>query len=246
MPETKPAAPSSGRPSKVGGFSGRGHGGFVHALWAVGGRDVAGAALWPAGCPWWRVWRRHTVNQRDEAVDELLVHAARWHALDAVGVVDLASDSGVLVLLQGARQCVHVPHDLGDVGGALGAGLGIDDEDVVVGGDDEVGLAGEGGDAALEPKGVLCLDADVVAAVLELAASVVQQRGVVQLPLGEVEDAGWTFPALVMGSEPLGSFAGAFAGEELGEPGCPDVGERALSGHVGRSRRQSMGIPLFY
>ena len=163
-----------------------------------------------------------------------MVHAALWHALDVVGVVDLARDAGVPVLLSGARQCVHVDHDLGDVRGALNAGLGIDDEDVVVRWDNQIRLAGEGGDAALEPEGILTLDADVVAAVLELAARVVQQRGVVDLPLGEVEIGGRAFLALVMGSEPRGPFAGAFAGEELGEPGSPDVGEGALSGgHVG-------------
>ena len=225
-----------GWPSKVGGFSSFGLGSVCHPFWAVSVRDVAEAALGGAGRSWWRVWRRHTVNQRDEAVDELLVHAALWHTLDAIGVMDLARDSGVPVLFSGARQCVHVHHDLGNVRGALDAGFGIDDEDVVVRWDNQVRLAGEGGDAALEPEGVLTLDADVVAAFLELAAGVAQQRGVVDLPLGEVEIGGRAFPALVMGSEPRGPFAGAFAGEELGEPGRPDVGEGALSGgHVGLS-----------
>ena len=163
-----------------------------------------------------------------------MVNAALGDALGTVGIDDLVDDAGVSVLFEGAEQCVHVDHDLGDVRGALDAGLGIDDGHVVATGDDEIRLAGEGGGAALEPEGVLTLNADVVAAVLEFEAGVVQQRGVVQLPLAEVEIGGRALPALVMGSEPRGPFAGAFAGEELGEPGRPDVGEGALSsGHVG-------------
>ena len=41
----------------------------------------------PNGRPRWRVWLRHTVNERDEAVDEPAIYAALWDALHAVGVL---------------------------------------------------------------------------------------------------------------------------------------------------------------
>ena len=147
----------------------------VHTFWTIRSCDVAETAFRGARNLRGRVGCRHSVNELDEAVDEALVHSTSCHALDAVRVVDLARDSGVPVLLHRSRQRVHVDHHLGDVRGALGAGLGVHDEDVVVaGGDDQVGLAREGGDAALEPEGVLAIHVDSMAAILELSLGVGQ------------------------------------------------------------------------
>lgn len=77
---------------------------------------------------------------------------------------------------------------------------------VPAGGNDEVGLARKCGDAALEPEGVLALDSYLAAAFLELSLRVGQERGMVDLPLGEVE-VGWPFvPTLEVSTEPGGEF----------------------------------------
>ena len=60
--------------------------------------------------------------------------------------MDLAGDSSALVLFQCPWEGVHVHHDLGDVGGAFGACLDVDNEEMVAAGlDDKVRLSGEDG-----------------------------------------------------------------------------------------------------
>ena len=73
------------------------------------------------------------------------------------------------------------------MGGSLGASLDVNDGDDVVPGDDDIGLASEGGDASLQAEGVLGFYVDGEAAVLELVFGVGQECGVVDLPAGEVE-----------------------------------------------------------
>ena len=55
----------------------------------------------------------------------------------------------------------------------------------------------------------------------------------VQQPFGLVEVRGWFGPVLVVSLEPDGPLAGSFAGEEAGEPGCPDVRKGAGYGGCG-------------
>ena len=116
-------------------------------------------------------------------------------------------------------------------GGTLGTGFDVDDEEVFVArGGDQVGLSGEGGDAPLESEGVFRLNMGYVAAAEELLLGVVQQGGVLSLPLVEVGVGGLPSVALVMGFEPSSPFAGVFAGEQrrvtivvLGAQGLPGV-----------------------
>ena len=123
------------------------------------------------------------------------------------------------------------------------AGFGVDDEDAVLVEDQQVRLAGEDGRVATELKGVLVLDAYVVAA-LDLPVSVfVQERGMAGKPVGLVAVGGLAIPSLVASFEPDGPFAGSFSGEQAGEPCGPDVGELALcSRHDVDSRCWSWGI----
>ena len=151
-------------------------------------------------------------------------------ALDPVWVVDLAGDVGTAVLVHRPGQGVHVGRHLGDVGGSLGARFDVDGQDMIASGDDEIGLAGEGGGTPLEPEGVLGFDVEGVSAVLEFAPGVGQQGGMVDLPAGGVEFWGLLGPALVMGLEPDGSLAVFLAGEEFGKPGGRDVGQSSRPG----------------
>ena len=161
--------------------------GVVDADRAVVDRELAETAFWAAGGRRRRVRRSDAVDEGDQAVVEALVKSTLGDALDPVGVMDLAGDVGAVVLVHRPGQGVHVGHHLGDVGGSFGAGLDVDDEDIVVPGDDEIGLASEGGGTSLEPEGVLGLDVDGVAAVLEFVPGVGQEGGMVDLPAGEVE-----------------------------------------------------------
>ena len=81
---------------------------------------------------------------------------------------------------------------------------------------------------ATELKGVLVLDAYVVAALGPPVSVFVQERGMAGKPVGLVEVGGLTVPALVPRFEPDGPFAGSFAGEQARELGGPDVREVAL------------------
>ena len=66
----------------------------------------------------------------------------------------------------------------------------------------------------------------VVALLLPPLTLLVQQGGVVQEPAGLVEVGGHAAPApaLVLGLEPGGPFAGTFSGEQPGQPCDPQVG----------------------
>ena len=93
------------------------------------------------------------------------------------------------------------------------ASLEVDDEDAGFVEDQEVGLAGEDGRVAAELKGVLVLDAYVVAALDPPVSVFVQECGMADEPVGLVEVGGLTVPALVPRFEPDGPFAGSFSGE---------------------------------
>ena len=81
-----------------------------------------------------------------------------------------------------------------------------------------------------EAEGVLVLEADVVTAMGPLVSLLVEQSGMPGKPVGLVEVGRFTVPALVMGFEPDGSFAGVLAGQQPGQPGGPDVGVFAALG----------------
>ena len=161
-----------------------------------------------------------------------------------VRILNLVRDSGAFVPVECPWQGVHVDHYLGDVGGAFDAGLAVNDEEVVaVGLDDEVGLPGGDGGAPLEAERILGLDLDGVAAVQEPVPGLGNRGSLLNLPLSEVQVGGLLFVALAVSFEPGGPLAGAFAGERLGQPGRPDVGEgTGCSRQVCDSRRWSLRI----
>ena len=94
--------------------------------------------------------------------------------------------------------------------------LGVDDNGFAWPVGDDVGPSGEGCGSAVELKPVLRLGVDAVAADCPVGDALVEERGVVEHPLGLVEVRRDAFPALVMGLEPDGPFAGVLAGEESG------------------------------
>ena len=96
---------------------------------------------------------------------------------------------------------------------------------------------------AAEFKSVLGLDVDVEAANFPVGDAFVQERGVVQNPLGLVELGRGSGPALVMGLEPDGPFARVLASQQLGQPGGPDVGR--LSGNGARRGSRDGAVPEF-
>ena len=100
---------------------------------------------------------------------------------------------------------------------------------------DQVGLAGQHGTAAPEVEGVLPFGQYRVALLLPPLTLLVKQGGVVQEPAGLVEVGGHAAPApaLVLGLEPGGPFAGTFSGEQPGQPCDPYVGTGgAKTGHA--------------
>ena len=149
-----------------------------------------------------------------------------------VAVNDLAGEPGALVSGQCLGQGPLVNHDLDRVPGLFLARFHVDDERVVGAFYDQFGLAGQGGDAASEPEGVLALDANFLGFGFPLGFLLVEQGGVVQQPFGLVEVRGWLGPVLVVSLEPDGPLAGAFAGEDAGQPGGSDVGIDTLFGHI--------------
>ena len=109
------------------------------------------------------------------------------------------------------------------------------------------GLPARVGGLTAQAESVLVLEADVVAAAGPPVSLLVEQSGMQGEPVGLVEVGRFTVPALVMGFEPDGPFAGSFAGEQAGKPGGPDVGEIALSGrHGADSTGRSWGLPRVY
>ena len=84
----------------------------------------------------------------------------------------------------------------------------------------------------------------IKATVLPVCFSLVQQRGVVQPPLGLVELGRGSGPVLVAGLEPDGPFARVLAGQQPRQPGGPDVGVFAALGHLRiRSVQRRRGLP---
>ena len=92
--------------------------------------------------------------------------------------------------------------------------------------DDQVGLAPQGGRLAPEGEAVLVLGEHRVSSFLPVLPALVESGRMFQLPTDQVEGAGDLLPApsLVLGPEPGSPLAGVLAGQELGEPGYPDVG----------------------
>ena len=97
---------------------------------------------------------------------------------------------------------------------------------------DQVGLARQRCRPAVEFEAVLCFDVHIKATVLPVCFSLVEERGVVQRPLGLVEVRWDLGPVLVVGLEPDGPFARVLAGQQPGQPGGPDVGGFSRDGHV--------------
>ena len=102
------------------------------------------------------------------------------------------------------------------VPGLFLAALDVDDEDAVLVENKQVWLAGEGCRVPAEAESVLVLEADVVTAMGPLVSLLVEQSGMPREPVGLVESGRFTVPALVMGFEPDGPFAGSLAGQETG------------------------------
>ena len=82
----------------------------------------------------------------------------------------------------------------------------------------------------MEFEAVLSLDVHIKATVLPVYFSLVEESSVVQHPLGLVELGRGSGPVLVMGLEPDGPFTRVLAGQQLGQPGGPDVGVFAALG----------------
>ena len=123
------------------------------------------------------------------------------------------------------------------VAGAFVAGLGVDDGGFVFTVGDDVGLARQSCRPAAEFKPVLSLDVDVVGADFPVTDPLIDERGVVEQPLGPVEVRGLPGPVLVMGFVPDGPLAGVFARQEARQPGGPDVG--VFAGDGPRSGRRN-------
>ena len=199
--------------SEVVGGAGVGLETVVHTLRTVRGRDVGEAALWPAGHSSCGFVARDASDERAQVLDELVVDGVCRDADRVVAVGDLSPEFEVPVPFYCLGDGVEVDHHLDGMAGAVVAGLGVDDDGVVFPSGDDVRSAGEGCGSAAEFKPVLSLDVDVVAADGPVGDAFVEQRGVVEHPLGLVE-IGWdTFPTLVMCLEPDGPLAGVLAGE---------------------------------
>ena len=171
---------------------------------------------WALGTRTGGSWSTDAADEAAEVSDEALVDAALGNAVGVVVVNDLAGELGIPVLGHGLGQGVHVDHDLVTVPGLFLAALDVDDEDAVVVEDEQVRLAREDGGLSAESESVLVLEAYVVAAVGPLVSLLVEQGGMLREPVGLVEVGRFTVPALVMGFEPDGPFAGSLAGQETG------------------------------
>ena len=117
---------------------------------------------------------------------------------------------------------------------------------------DQVGLAAQGGRLAPEGEAVLVLCEHRVSPFLPVLPALVESGRMLQLPTDQVEGAGDPIPApsFVLGPEPRSPLAGVLAGQQLGEPGYPDVGAVPQQGHLrfpdlgnfGRSWAQEQGV----
>ena len=107
-----------------------------------------------------------------------------------------------------------VDHHLDGVAGAFMTGLHVDDDRLTVPLRDQVGLARQHRCSAAELEAVLSLDVHIKATMLPVCFSLVEERGVVQPPLGLVELGRGSGPVLVMGLEPDGPLAGVLAGQQ--------------------------------
>ena len=189
---------------------------IVYPLRAVLSGDVAEAAFLGAGDAYRGLWSGDAADEAAEVSDEALVDAALGNAVGVVVVYDLAGELGIPVLWHGLGQGIHVDHNLIMVPGLFLAALDVDDEDAVFVEDEQVRLAGEVGGLTAEAESVLVLEADLVTAVRPPVSLLVDQSGMAGKPVGLVEVGRFTVPALVMGFEPDGPFAGSFAGQETG------------------------------
>src|SRR6185295_6403729 len=131
-------------------------------------------------------------------------------------VTDLAAD--ICQVLPAARQHDHVDEDLPEIAVPLLPRFPVDDERLARAHGDDIRLAGEDGALAEELKRVLPLEGDHPAREIE--------SGIRPLVVPKMRLQPWLIEAL------------AFAGENLREPGDPDVREAwALCGGHG-------GLPL--
>ena len=120
------------------------------------------------------------------------------------------------VTLLRSRDGVQVNHHLDDVTGALLPGLHVDDDRLAVPLRDQVGLTSESCRPALELEAVLSLDGHAVVAEFPFCFSLVEERSVVQNPLGLVEVRRDPSLVPVVSLEPNGPFARVLAGLQPG------------------------------
>ena len=144
-----------------------------------------------------------------EVLHELVVDGFRRNADRVVPVGDLSPGLQVPVLFECLGDSVQVDHHLNDVAGVLLSSLHVDD------------------------------DVDVEAANFPVGDAFVEERGVVEHPLGLVGLGRGSGPVPVVSLEPGGPLARVFAGQQPGQPGGLDVGR--LSGN-GQDGTRGMGI----
>ena len=185
---------------------------LVHTVWAVLGADVAEAAFLRARHSGGWLVGRQSADQCSQVLYELVVHSLRRYAHRMVEVGGLPSQLEIPVLLQRSRDGVQVNHHLDDVTGPVLPGLDVDDDRLAVPLRDQVGLARQRCRPAVEFEAVLSLDVHIKATVLPVCFSLVEERGVVQHPLGLVELGRDLGPVLVMGLEPDGPLTGVLSG----------------------------------
>ena len=183
-------------------------------------------AIGPAGDLYGRFHGRQPVDQSLEGLDEGRVNLFRLDLLLVIPVDHQALDGCSLQVRPDYGQEVHVDHDLDDVGSPGPARLRVGDPDQVALAGNEVRLAGDGGQPSLDGEVVLGLVVDLVTLLPELSGLGVFQVRMAYLPAGQVGHSFGPGPAVAveLGLEPGGVFTAVVAGEELCEPGDPDVG----------------------
>ena len=128
------------------------------------------------------------------------------------------------VAIRGATSAER--HGIGRRLQVLTAGFDVNDKGVVAD-DNQVGPSGQRGRLATQSDIVLSFGIHLVAVFFLFGLFLSQQRCVLHEPIGLVEDGRDLVPFLKMGFEPNGPFAGIVAGQQLGQPGGPDVGRFA-------------------
>ncbi len=204
---------------------------LVDPLGAVGGGDVAEAALARAGHAGRRRVAADALDGRADQALELVAELLGRDAQARVAVLHLAGQPHVPAGLVGQRQHEHVGEHLERVGVALLARLAVDHEPLAVAHGHQVGHAAQRRRLAPQGELVLVLDVDGVALAAQLVGARADHLAVRRLPRGEVEVARHAVEALEVGAEPGRPLALPVGGHEPGDPRDPDVGAVSRSGH---------------